>query len=1280
MASLINSLHPENEGVAVLGSGSAVVSSSESQWQLSDRFVLLPWSNATHNFLVVAQVPPKTSDNQTPTLHAIDSAPWTLNSEKRKDVRVDIGSRLAGTWCPGKKPTSVPTEMTWVLGPRQNDLWQSKYYAIVNAWAVLLGCTLNFDFQPRPEFFTEAHNLIQVLLAGQADWRLVYAFLNCHKYILKNDVPDKGRWFPQKQPAPSDLVQPSTTLHNGDEDSPVSASFYDFKKLVKHSSTRTHDIRFNPFAFEDWDETDISVRAPALGRHGQNFEKLSALQLREAYRNLVTQPRQSLEDWSFDTKPCGYLRNRLAELLNDEDTAQRLGSLRSKPSTTILKTNPKNGKMQGTWLVGDEIGLAIAAVTLAITKIQDVSGGFCIVPGTDVEWAWRTDAPGGCTPAIAPRFGRPMLIPIVLEPHTVLAVVQYKGKEGVSVSIVDSMARFFGQERRNEVMDMVVETIRKTMWWRQLYNDFGEVPIPKIAEWIPCAQQPSSDECGYSTIVNAWALALGLEINPHAAPIWNASAPGHENLYQRVLDLAHLARLGLVDWRLIYAFLRCYRFVHEGLVPQDRRFTNTVRLDDETALREHLDEVIQEEHLHWTLPGSSLDDIKDRNTIRLPIGFDHTYFVEDSWSECLPAEDQANDLAELGLMHAGMTVEELGTLYKYFCGGKGVRNPVTGRAVGAEQADFFLQTLMRQGKDLKRMETCDLLKRYQDFLYKPRSGSERVAYFQQQKCAIAGEGLGRLEKLLNDAEIKEKLASAIPKNRYGQFLLDWEVNIAIAAVVEAIDSLQAERHRVRTNTPFTGGFALATSLNIAMARGSSEPHMIVSRPRRSWLQVMTINGLEIEDYKRAQAGQSCVEDPRTKCELRNKGHHFLAVIQEQPKEPTKKNPAGSQFHIYTLDSSPHRLSTVPSLVHDIITTTARNLKWTSQRNGKDRVPGRVKFRNALTPFDVLAPLKGGWQCGLHTILNAWILALGLLPRSTTTPPLQPVFYQELWLLIRAAVAGLLDWKTLVAWLFCNNLVTLRNLDGVRADRRFETTAYQSAHLDLGETGLVERVARVHESDAAALEDFSETEMPYDYSSNVDFSAILGAAAVDDDEEEELTSETPSENLPTTLGLPPHTPEATILSKCTPAQRAAFLAAPADQRSELLYDYELTYLLEGTPPDSAAGSNAATESTDTTGAAGTAEPDHPPSDGLTDADASGVSDDEVPAQFRIVEEPGSPGRGSLKRAWDDGDLEGPRKRGRFLGGGLGRRGDVVRVGWNGSVWRRARRELAFLKAY
>jgi hypothetical protein len=91
-------------------------------------------------------------------------------------------------------------------------------------------------------------------------------------------------------------------------------------------------------------------------------------------------------------------------------------------------------------------------------------------------------------------------------------------------------------------------------------------------------------------------------------------------------------------------------------------------------------------------------------------------------------------------------------------------------------------------------------------------------------------------------------------------------------------------------------------------------------------------------------------------------------------------------------------------------------------------------------------------------------------------------YEEAWKFARAATAGLLDWKALVAWFFCHKLTKGRSFEAVPKNRRFETTIPQMpATLGiqdaLGDGELGEHARQRYDTDDRPLESLPIAEAP-----------------------------------------------------------------------------------------------------------------------------------------------------------------------------------------------------------
>lgn len=135
------------------------------------------------------------------------------------------------------------------------------------------------------------------------------------------------------------------------------------------------------------------------------------------------------------------------------------------------------------------------------------------------------------------------------------------------------------------------------------FNDSQYIK-PRNAIWVgPVAQQLVDWACGYHTILNAWVIALGLNLSPDFIP--------ETKFYEEARQLVILALGGFLDYRIAYAFLLCREFVQEqSNVPQDRRFKQTKKQtetgENEKKIRLKEDEMFMTHSGFQTTSNSSL--------------------------------------------------------------------------------------------------------------------------------------------------------------------------------------------------------------------------------------------------------------------------------------------------------------------------------------------------------------------------------------------------------------------------------------------------------------------------------------------------------------------------------------------------------------------------------------------------------------------------------------------------------------------------------------------------
>ncbi|KAF7579365.1 hypothetical protein PtrM4_036050 [Pyrenophora tritici-repentis] len=84
-----------------------------------------------------------------------------------------------------------------------------------------------------------------------------------------------------------------------------------------------------------------------------------------------------------------------------------------------------------------------------------------------------------------------------------------------------------------------------------------ERAMPDFAAWVPSAQATTTEASFTYTVLNAWALAMGLTPNPAFTP----NQQQHEVFFIQAQRLFDLALEDGLRWQLLFAFLRCTKFV-----------------------------------------------------------------------------------------------------------------------------------------------------------------------------------------------------------------------------------------------------------------------------------------------------------------------------------------------------------------------------------------------------------------------------------------------------------------------------------------------------------------------------------------------------------------------------------------------------------------------------------------------------------------------------------------------------------------------------------------------
>lgn len=1016
----INLRHPPGAGFTIEVGNTHVESSTDINGDLLALTVME--ASDMHELCILIQNP---TGGQTPFYTVIDSAPWATDKAKRAEIRDTLNETF---------PITEP--VPWVFAPQQAQAHHSGHHVVLNAWSIVLGLPLNLqDFTSSLDFIRAAHHIIKAVLRGDADWLLIWALLCYYGYVESAEAPEVGRRFSRTVPS-SEHEAYQAEMNTKKAGSATGAEINTYSHF-KHTSTQEHNANFH---WDDLTPDDRNVGIPELQRNGLFRSALPREELRMRYRELRGK---------FDA--CHHLRQSLNHIRVNATILSELRQFRNEGATTNI----------GDWLLDIEVALSISAVLLAINDVQDAESGFSIVPQNYIQACAFTDDPNLTQfhpPALRP--GRPLIAPIHHRNHFVLLVAQFNEEGRPTISILDSQTHQYEQQNREEVFQMAWRVLCRTSWWRGFFPDvdaFNQVK-PASASWIKTAQQPGSSECGYYVILNAWALALGLELNPDVRLQWT------HQFHRELLDVMHLARLARVDSRLIFAFLRCHNIVRDGVIPHNRRFSRTHQTRGEAVLDRELENRCALEKTHWTEQNygpEALARMKSSNRVPGMNGVAHNEpkaFASDKWS---PESKQkyVQKLQDSGMLNMDHDEQQLKEAYDNMMKSL-LENIWTGLA--AKTSSPKRQNLVRA---LRHYIDVQFENMDEDTENDPTSWIEdTICFFEHvRKNKLLRKCLGRI--------------GFSGQQNWQRPLGNDELNFAIVSVLEAIDGFQSGEYRdTGCDLPFAGGFALTTSANLQMAldpsfgneTGDLFSNMAFSRPRRAWLIPLVVgrDGLLAHLEQWAIVNNKKWNGPKDGAG----GHSLLILVQEVPNSGNTRE---THFEIHAFDSSIRVFEEVRDFLRERIEQAAHRLGWSTHRNGPDgpQFDGQLHLSESIAQQP-----KGGWQCGHHVLINAWIIALGLHPNDEAK--FNNEIYSQLHTLAQAATSGILDWTTLAGWLISHELVIEDQLEYVPEERRFNFTVGQT-----DEFALDRRIRTFRMPVDQRLASISVSESRYDHDNN-----------------------------------------------------------------------------------------------------------------------------------------------------------------------------------------------------
>ena len=651
----------------------------------------------------------------------------------------------------------------------------------------------------------------------------------------------------------------------------------------------------------------------------------------------------------------------------------------------------------------------VASVGEAINDIQSEDSGFSIV-----SWMTLGIAESGQhdhNRAIRPQ--RPMLLPWWFNHHILLLVFQRDEDGTIGLHVLDSKKWHNSAQERVQIYQESTTVMENLMWYRIPFNDSQYIK-PRNAIWVgPVAQQLVDWVCGYHTILNAWVIALGLNLNPDFIP--------ETKFYEEARRLIIFALGGFLDYRIVYAFLLCRKFIQEqSSVPQDRRFEQTKK---QTETGENEKKIrLEEDEMFMTHSGFQ---VNRSNNVQFESGVPHnTLFIGDTYTDKIRFE-MIPGLAARGQFDESedgiAVIQRFRKIFKR-------RNKSGSDGYGDDELEVMTKVLSQEGR-LDGSETPRTIRGTYVSLYCPRSPKvdHDLEEIRKDPCSFYRQSLREAWDRFQEFEPRmEPKGRAHMITQMGEYLNDDNVLLGIASVIEAIMAHQEEK-------PYVSGFTLTSAVDLAVVRNyiddMQEP-VTVTRPRRPWLLPWVVDSFEIA----AKEGLKPKPKPKSKSKIKPvgapeegeyPGHILLIVFQDG---------ANNESSVHFLDSCPDYLKDQYDEIFKTVCRVAEKLRWNDHQ-------ARVKFPKSPETVDV-ARQRNHTDCGLHTIFNAWVCALGL--EVNPDARCMPGFYNDGRLLVQCALASCsIDWKTIVAFLLCHKYIE-GSIDDVPIDRRFPSTRRQTS--------------------------------------------------------------------------------------------------------------------------------------------------------------------------------------------------------------------------------------------
>jgi hypothetical protein len=176
-------------------------------------------------------------------------------------------------------------------------------------------------------------------------------------------------------------------------------------------------------------------------------------------------------------------------------------------------------------------------------------------------------------------------------------------------------------------------------------------------------------------------------------------------------------------------------------------------------------------------------------------------------------------------------------------------------------------------------------------------------------------------------------------------------------------------------------------------------------------------------------------------------------------------------HLWILDSRPQQIEADQIAVYNKIRKTLKRLRWEKYPITYQRTIG---IFGPPTIIDVAEQDASSRVCGIHTTLNAWVVAMELVSSINIEFVGDPDFYADALRLMNLAMTGSMDFICIYAFLRCTNYTIPRNFNGDRPKHLNRTVPFRSAN-ELIARVIDVRNAEQKEIDSAIVEERRKSE-------------------------------------------------------------------------------------------------------------------------------------------------------------------------------------------------------------